>query len=158
MPNTRHEFLELLERALRIVRVPYPEAELYEAEGTSDSGNPTENWHDIGTWKFIFRVNSIEGEMTASVKTVKPWGDLTQPELGEAYADYVIPRPLAMDITRADELLKETYTGPYKSVTLRHPVSKGDCEPHYIFSTPSPEKEGWYFVGVYDDKVDHVRH
>lgn len=153
MSNTESEFLGLLDRAVQVARDQYPDAELYEADGSSEE--LTTDWHDIGTWRFVFRVE--EGHVF--VKTVKPWDDLDEPELiRKPWAgDVIIPMPLPMDIAEADQLLKDKghYVGPYKTVTLRWPLSPGRNEPYYIFEAG---RRGWYFVGVYDQTVEHVSH
>ncbi|MQS18106.1 hypothetical protein F7Q99_39455 [Streptomyces kaniharaensis] len=139
---------------MSLAREQFPEAELYEADGVNE-GEPTPDVHDIGMWRFVFRVD----EGTVFVKTVKPWGDLENPELIRQpwLEDVVIPQPLPMDVTQADKLLKEKghYSGPYKTVTLRWPLYPGRNEPYYIFGTPD-QRLGWYFVGIYSQTVEHV--
>ncbi|MEU6718695.1 hypothetical protein ABZ897_45135 [Nonomuraea sp. NPDC046802] len=151
MSNAEPEFLDLLDKAVRAAREQYPDAELYEANGTSEE--PTSDWKDVGTWRFVFRAE----EGTVFVKTVKPWDDLDEPELNREpwVGDVIIPLPLPMDIAEADQLLKDKghYVGPYKAVTLRWPLGPGRHEPYYIFETG---RRGWYFVGVYDQTVERV--
>ncbi|EST34914.1 hypothetical protein [Streptomyces roseochromogenus] len=150
--TAKPEFLDLLERAVSAAREQFPDAEFYEADG-SNPDQPTPNVHDIGMWRFVFRVE----EGTVFVKTAKPWGDLDQPELVPHpwLEDRVIPQPVPMDITAADKLLKEQghYAGPYTNVTLRWPLFPGVTEPSYFFKTVGL---GFISVGVYSHQVRHV--
>jgi hypothetical protein len=64
----------------------------------------------------------------------------------------VIPWLIEMDITQADNLLKQAgYSEPYSSVTLRRPLYPGMIQPFYSFQM---ESEGFVFVGVYDGSVN----
>jgi hypothetical protein len=138
-------FLGLADIAVRLVKEEYPDAELYEGDGESPSG-PTTNVHDVNKWGFVFRVEG--GSVT--IKT-KSWGEFYPPEHhGIFVGDRIIPWPIKMDITEADEILKNYgYTGEYTAATLRWPLYPGLEQPFYIFSTP----EGHFFVGVYEKNV-----
>jgi hypothetical protein len=82
----------------------------------------------------------------------KNWGEFNPVEFVNKpwVGDQVIPWPIEMDITQADEILKESYSGEYVTVTLRWPLYPGMEEPFYIFGVS--ETEHW-FVGVYTGKV-----
>jgi hypothetical protein len=142
-------FLGMANIAVRLVREKYQDAELYEGDGISPGG-PTTKVQDVNSWRFVFRAG---GGGTAIIKSTV-WGEFGPIQyIAEPWLeDRVIPWPIEMDITQADNLLKQAgYTGPYSSVTLRWPLYPGMNQPFYIFQM---ENEGFVFVGVYDGSVN----
>lgn len=141
-------FLGMANIAVRLVTQKYPGSQLYEGDGISPSG-PTTNIKDVNSWRFVFQVPD---NGTAIIKS-SVWGEfypiqyIPQPWL----EDVVIPWPIKMDITQADQLLKQAgYSQAYGAVTLRWPLYPGIEQPYYIFSLTT----GVYvFVGVYDGSV-----
>jgi hypothetical protein len=141
-------FLGMANIAVRLVRDRYQDAQLYEGDGISPGG-PTTKVQDVNSWRFVFRAG--DGG-TAIIKSTV-WGEfgpiqyIPEPWL----EDRVIPWPIDMEITQADDLLKQAgYTQPYSSVTLRWPLYPGMNQPFYIFQV---EGVGFVFVGIYDRSV-----
>ena len=88
-----------------------------------------------------------------AIITGTSWGEfgpidfIAQPWL----EDVVIPWPVQMELTEADQLLKQAgYAGPYGAITLRHPLYPGSTEPCYIFSMGMG---AYVFAGVNEKKV-----
>jgi len=141
-------FLGLTNIAVREVTAKYPDAQLYEGDGTPPNG-PTSNVADVNEWRFVFRAG--DGG-TAIIKNVS-WGEFGPIEYIDQpwVEDVVIPWPIEMDITKADELLKQAgFTGTYGAVTLRWPLGPQKGEPYYIFGLTTGQ---YVFVGVYSGTV-----
>lgn len=141
-------FLGMANIAVRLVRDRYQDAQLYEGDGISPGG-PTTKVQDVNSWRFVFRA----GDGGTAIIRSTVWGEfgpiqyIPEPWL----EDRVIPWPIDMEITKADDLLKQAgYTQPYSSVTLRWPLYPGMNQPFYIFQV---EGVGFVFVGIYDGSV-----
>jgi hypothetical protein len=134
--------------AVRLVRDQYPDAELYEGDGTPPNG-PTTNVQDVTSWRFVFR---LPNNRTALIHSTD-WGEFGPVEVVDQpwLEDRVIPWPIEMDITEAAQLLQHGgHTGPFGAVTLRWPLYPGSNQPYYIFGMT----DGTYvFVGIYDKSV-----
>lgn len=139
-------FLGRVNVAMRLIREKYPDAELYEVEATGQK--PSVNPNDIAQLKVVCRA----GRGTAIISstgwsTFGPVMYVDQPWL----EDRTIAWPIDMELTEADRLLKAAgFTGPYDTVTLRHPLAPGFNEPYYIFGMTTGQ---YVFVGVNDKHV-----
>lgn len=117
--------------AVRIVTEQYPEAKLYEADGTA-SGGPTTDPAKIDQLRVVFQnVNNSTviiketgyGEFGQPVLIPEPWLE-----------DVVIKWPVDMDLPKANELKEKAgYTNPYGAVTLRNPLGPKIGNPYFIF-------------------------
>ena len=144
-------FLGLVNIAVRLVTEQYPEAKLYECDGTSPSG-PTTKPQDVNSWRFVFRAG---GDRIGTVFTsTTAWGEFGPPEYVDKPwgGDVVIPWPFEMDIVEADKLLKNAgYTDPYIGCTVRWPLSFPlPKQPFYIFNFGGHR---YVSVGIYDGHV-----
>ena len=111
--------------AVRIVTQQYPQAALYEADGTA-SGGPTTDPAKIDRMRVVFR---NADNTTVIIKEVA-YGEFGPPQL--------IPEPwledVKMDLPQANELkVKAGYTEPYGAVTLRNPLGPTPSNPYFIF-------------------------
>lgn len=119
--------------AVRLVTEAYPQARLYEADGTA-SGGPTTDPAQIDQLRVVFQnVNNSTviikstgyGEFGPSQLIPEPWLE-----------DVVIAWPVAMDLDQANQLkMAAGYTDPYGAVTLRNPLGPKLGNPYFIFST-----------------------
>ncbi len=141
-------FLGMANIAVRLVTDEYPEAQLYEGDGTSPKG-PTTNVQDVNSWRFVF---SLPNNRTAFIHSTD-WGEFGPIEVVPFpwLEDVVIPWPIDLELTDAAQLLQQAgYTGAYGTVTLRWPLYPGNNQPFYIFGMT----DGTYvFVGIYDKSV-----
>ncbi len=142
-------FVGCVNIAVRIVTEKYPEAKLYEADGSSSSG-PTTDPLKIDTLRVVFR---NENNSTVIIKSTE-WGEFGEPELiPEPWLeDIVIDWPVEMDLADANKLKEEAgYSEPYATVTLRNPLGPKKSNPYYIFGgNPS---EPYIFVDTVTKEV-----
>ena len=117
--------------AVRIVTEQYPEAKLYEADGTASDG-PTTDPLKIDQLRVVFQnVNNS----TVIIKEIA-YGEFGKPELipHPWLEDIVIEWPVDMDLDRANSLKEAAgYTAPYGAVTLRNPLGPTVSNPYFIF-------------------------
>lgn len=135
--------------AVRIVTEKYPEAKLYEAEGTA-SGGPTTDPAKIDQLRVVFRnVNN-----TTVIIEETGYGEFGEPKLIESpwVEDVVIQWPIKMDLDEANKLKEEAgYKEPYGAVTLRNPLGPKRTNPFFIFGG-DPTKP-YIFVDVVTGEV-----
>jgi hypothetical protein len=134
-------FQDRVNKAIRIVKEKYPEAELYEIDGIASEGlidNPTK----IDQLRIIFR-NSKNS--TILIKSTG-WDTFGEP----AFVPYpwcdetTLNWPLKMDIEEAYSLkVKAGYKSPYKIIALRNP--------YFIFGIN--HSEPYIFVDTITEKV-----
>lgn len=117
--------------AVRIVTEQYPQAKLYEAQGTA-SGGPTNDPNKIDQLKVVFR----NANNTTVIIQSTQWGEFGEPKLIPFpwVEDVVIQWPVDMDLPKANDLKNEAgYTEPYGAVTLRNPLGPTVSNPYFIF-------------------------
>lgn len=134
--------------AVRIVTERYPEADLYEANGTASSG-PTTDPAKIDQLRVVF------GNQDGSTVFIKEtaYGEFGEPQrIPELWVgDVVIKWPIEMDLPEAIRLKEEAgFKGPFGSVTLRNPLVPPIGNPYFIFSTDS---SGFVFVDTVTGEV-----
>ncbi|KAF9524436.1 hypothetical protein CPB83DRAFT_909970 [Crepidotus variabilis] len=129
---------------IHLVEKLNPQAVLYEVDGSTSDGKPTNDTANINKLRFgnntiILNSGPLWGEWAAPIYVDQPTMD-----------DIVIPWPIDMDIKEAQKLKDEAgYKTDFTTVTLRWPLYPGNSEPYYIFGL-----KGYYvFVGVYSGKV-----
>jgi hypothetical protein len=134
--------------AVRIVTGQYPDAKLYEADGTA-SGGPTTEPTGIDQLRVVFQ---NPNNTTVIIKSTV-WGEFGEPTLIDQpwLEDIVIDWPVAMDLPKAVELKDAAgYTQPFGTVTLRNPLGPTKSNPYFIFGGGS----GTYvFVDTVTGKV-----
>lgn len=135
--------------AIRIVQEQYPEAKLYEADGTA-SGGPTTDPVKIDQLRVVFQnVNNS----TVIIKETG-YGEFGKPKLIDEpwLEDVVIDWPVKMDLPKANQLKEDAgYTEPYGAVTLRNPLGPTPSNPYFIFGgNPS---QPYIFVDTVTGKV-----
>lgn len=117
--------------AVRIVTEKYPEAKLYEVDGTATEG-PTTDPAKIDHLKVVFQnVNNS----TVIIKEID-YGEFGVPQLilEPWVEDVVIQWPVKMDLAEANELKEKAgYRDPYGAVTLRNPLGPIIGNPYFIF-------------------------
>ena len=135
--------------AVRIVTEKYPNAKLYEADGTA-SGGPTTDPQKINQLRVVFQnVNNSTVTITST-----EWGTFGEPVLirGPWTEDVVIQWPVKMDLDEANALkVKAGYTQAYGTVTLRNPLGPVKNNPYFIFGG-NPSKP-YVFVDTVTGKV-----
>jgi hypothetical protein len=135
--------------AVRIVKEQYPEAELYEADGTA-SGGPTTDPAKIDQLRVVFRnVNN-----STVIITETGYGEFGPPQLIPHFwaGDVVIKWPVNMDLPQANQLKEQAgYTDPYSNVTLRNPLGPTVSNPYFIFGVS--HSEPYIFVDTVTGKV-----
>lgn len=117
--------------AVRLVTDQYPQAVLYEADGTA-SGGPTTNPAQIDRLRVVFR---NAGNTTVIIKEIG-YGEFGQPQLiAEPWLeDVVIAWPVKMDLDQANKLKEAAgFTSAYGAVTLRNPLGPKPGNPYFIF-------------------------
>lgn len=122
--------------AVRIVTEQYPQARLYEADGTASQG-PTTDPAQIDQVRVVFQnvdnstviiKSTGYGEFGPARLIPEPWLE-----------DVVIAWPVAMDLPQACKLKAEAgYTDPFATVTLRNPLGPKLSNPYFIFNTSQP--------------------
>jgi hypothetical protein len=135
--------------AVRMVAEVYPEAKLYEADGTASRG-PTTDPAQIDQLRVVFQnVNNTTviikstgyGEFGPPILFPEPW-------LG----DIVIPWPVRMDLPQANELKENAgFKGAYNTVTLRNPLGPKPSNPYFIFGNGTGQ--GFIFVDTVTGEV-----
>jgi hypothetical protein len=135
--------------AVRIVSEQYPEAKLYEADGTASGGLTTEP-AKINQLRVVFQnVNNT----TVIIKETG-YGEFGAPQLiSEPWLeDVVIQWPIDMDLPQANQLKEAAgYSNAYGAVTLRNPLGPKLGNPYFIFGgNPS---EPYIFVDTVTGKV-----
>lgn len=133
-------FNERVSRAVEIVDGKYPEAKLYEADGTADS--PTSKPSGIDHLRVVFD----GGENNTVIITEKAVGVFGKPELipHPWCEDVVIEWPIDMDLSKANELKEAAgYTDPYGAVTLRNPLGPTLENPSFIFGGDPTQPYIW---------------
>jgi hypothetical protein len=136
--------------AVRIVIEQYPEAKLYEADGTASSG-PTTDPAKIDQLRVVFQ--NVDNT-TVIIKEVS-YGEFGEPKLiPEPWLeDIVIQWPIGLDLPEANKLKEEAgYKDPYGAVTLRNPLGPTPSNPYFIFG--GNPAEPYIFV----DTVTHEVH
>lgn len=122
--------------AVRMVTEAYPQAKLYEADGTA-SGGPTTDPAQIDRLRVVFQnVNNS----TVIIKSIG-YGEFGAPQLiPEPWLeDIVIAWPVPMDLEQANQLkVVAGYTDPYGAVTLRNPLGPKPGNPYFIFNSSQP--------------------
>jgi hypothetical protein len=139
--------------AVRIVTEQYPQAKLYEAQGTA-TGGPTTDPAKIDRMRVVFR---NENNTTVIIQEIK-YGEFGKPELIKQpwLGDVVIQWPIKMDLPEANTLKEKAgYKQPYTRVTLRNPLGPRRTNPFFIFNTPTPGD--FIFVDVVTGEVHEVR-
>ena len=142
-------FVGCVNIAVRIVTEKYPDAKLYEADGTSSSGLTTDPLK-IDELRVVFQNTN---NSTVIIKSTR-WGEFGEPELipHPWLEDIVIKWPVKMDLTEANELKEAAgYKSPYGAVTLRNPLGPKISNPYYIFG--SNPNEPYIFVDTITKKV-----
>lgn len=143
------DFISLLNQAVSLVTQRYPEAKLYEANGTAGGTSGGAAAESIQQWRFVFQnanntsvmLNYAEGFFQAPQLLEQPWLE-----------DRVIDLPLKRSLEDAVTLLKQNgYTDSFTNVTLRYPLYPGVAEPSYIFTIPA--RNSFVFVGVNTGQV-----
>ncbi|MDH3974275.1 MAG: hypothetical protein OEV42_08350 [Deltaproteobacteria bacterium] len=117
--------------AVRIVTEKYPEAKLYEADGTA-SGGPTTDPAQIDRLRVVFRNTNN----TTVIITETGYGEFGEPQLIPSpwCEDVIINWPVNMDLPQANELKEKAgYKNPYGAVTLRNPLGPTIGNPYFIF-------------------------
>lgn len=117
--------------AIRIVTGKYPEAKLYEADGTSSTGSTTDP-DKIDTLRVVFQNTNNSTVIIQS----KEWGEFREPELIDQpwLEDVVIEWPVKMDLPEANELKEKAgFKAPFTTVTLRNPLGPTIGNPYFIF-------------------------
>lgn len=117
--------------AVRIVTEKYPEAKLYEADGTASAG-PTTDPAAINQLRVVFR--NVDNSTVIIKET--GYGEFGEPVLiPEPWLeDVVIEWPVNMDLPEANELKEKAgYSEPYGAVTLRNPLGPKLSNPYFIF-------------------------
>lgn len=142
-------FNGMVNLAVTTVTQLYPDAILYEAEGTVSTGTTTDP-NKVDRLKVVFAVGQ---EGTVEI-TSTSWGEFASPvyydsPIGDCYA---IIWPVPMDLPKANALKEQAgYTDPFENVTLRWPMDPQDVHPLFIFGTnPSVP---YIFVDVVTGKV-----
>jgi hypothetical protein len=119
--------------AVRIVTEKYPNAKLYEADGTSSTGLTTDPLK-IDQLRVVFQNSN---NTTVIIKSTG-WGTFGEPILiPEPWLeDVVIKWPVEMDLDEANQLKEAAgYKQPYGAVTLRNPLGPKIGNPYYIFGS-----------------------
>lgn len=135
--------------AVRIVTEQYPEAKLYEADGTA-SGGPTTDPAMIDQLRVVFQ---NVGNTTVIIKEVG-YGEFGEPQLIKEpwLEDVVIQWPIKMDLPEANKLKEDAgYKNPYGAVTLRNPLGPTLGNPYFIFG--GNPAEPYIFVDTVTGKV-----
>ncbi len=117
--------------AVRIVTEQYPEAKLYEADGTA-SGGPTTEPAKIDKLRVVFR----NANNTTVIVKETGYGEFGKPELipHPWLEDVVIQWPVDMDLDKANSLKEAAgFKNPYGAVTLRNPLGPKLGNPYFIF-------------------------
>jgi hypothetical protein len=117
--------------AVKLVTQQYPQAMLYEADGTA-SGGPTTDPAKIDCLRVVFRNSN---NTTVIIKETG-YGEFGPPQLiPEPWLeDVVIQWPVEMDLPQANQLKEKAgYTAPYSTVTLRNPLGPKPGNPYFIF-------------------------
>lgn len=135
--------------AVRIVQEQYPEAKLYEADGTA-SGGPTTDPAKIDHLRVVFQ----NSDNTTVIIEETGYGEFGKPKLIDQpwVEDVVIDWPVEMDLPEANKLKEKAgYTEPYGAVTLRNPLGPTISNPYFIFGgNPS---QPYIFVDTVTGKV-----
>jgi len=135
--------------AVRIVTEQYPEAKLYEADGTA-SGGLTTDPAKIDQLRVVFQ----NANNTTVIITETGYGEFGEPELIPHFwvGDLVIEWPVEMDLPQANELKEQAgYTEPYANVTLRNPLGPTKTNPYFIFGVN--QMQPYIFVDTVTGKV-----
>jgi|GEM_PF-1224816 len=135
--------------AVRIVTGEYPQAFLYEVEGSATGGLTTDP-AQINRMRVIF---GNTGNTTVIIEETN-YGEFGKPVLiGQPWLeDVVIKWPIDLDLPEANELKEKAgYKWPYSLVTLRTPLGPAIGNPLFIFGgNPS---EPFVFVDTVTKKV-----
>jgi hypothetical protein len=150
-------FLDLLKQAADWVENAYPGSKFYEADGRPSSG-VTAGEAGVDTWRFVFLGPVIQGRTTSVFLEYlgTSFGQpvlKTEPFLGDHVS--TLPHwPIWMSLAKAIELRRKAgFASPFKTVTLRWPLSPENKEPFYIFG----ESDGSFvFVGTESGTVTRV--
>ena len=124
--------------AVRIVTEKYPEAKLYEADGTATKG-PTTDPANIDQLRVVFQ--NVKNS-TVIIKS-SGYDEFGLPELiDEPWCeDIAIQWPINMDLVEANELKEKAgYKEPYETVTLRNPLGPTISNPYFIFGGNSVDQ------------------
>lgn len=135
--------------AVRIVTEKYPNAKLYEVDGTA-SGGPTTDPNKIDQMRVVFQ---NPDNTTVIIKTIT-WGEFGAPQLiNEPWlGDVVINWPIKMDLPEANTLKDNAgFREPFANVTLRNPLGPVRTNPFFIFGVT--HNEPYVFVDVVTGKV-----
>jgi hypothetical protein len=126
-------FNERVGLAIGIVQDKYPDAKLYEAQGTA-TGGWTKDPDAVDHMLVVFQnagntsveiEETAEGVFGAPVLISEPWLE-----------DVVIDWPVKMDLPEANQLKERAgYNIPFQEVTLRNPLGPTSSNPYFIFST-----------------------
>ena len=135
--------------AVRNVTQQFPEARLYEANGTSSTG-PVTDPNKIDQLRVVFRnVNNS----TVIIQSTE-WGQFGEPSLIKHpwLEDVVINWPVPMDLPKANELKNAAgFTAPFANVTLRNPLGPVAGNPYFIFGNSMAQP--YIFVDTVTGKV-----
>lgn len=117
--------------AVRLVTEKYPQAKLYEADGTASGGSTTDP-QGIDQMRVVFQ---NPGNTTVMISSTG-WGEFGDPVLVPQpwLEDVVIAWPVGLDLPRANSLKEQAgYTGAFSTVTLRNPLGPQPGNPQFIF-------------------------
>ncbi|MGR9071832.1 MAG: hypothetical protein ACU833_02075 [Gammaproteobacteria bacterium] len=135
--------------AVRIVGEKYPEAKLYEADGTATEG-PTTDPNKIDKLRVVFQNSN---NSTVIIKEIA-YGEFGEPQLiPEPWLeDVVIKWPVKIDLPEANKLKEKAgYMNPFGAVTLRNPLGPTINNPYFIFG--GNPAEPYIFVDTVTGKV-----
>lgn len=135
--------------AVRIVKEKFPEAQLYEADGTVSGGSTTDPTK-VDQIRVVFR---NPGNTTVIIKSTG-WGTFGDPVLIHEpwLEDVIIDWPVQMDLDEANSLKEAAgYKSPYGAVVLRNPLGPQLGNPYFIFGN-DPTKP-YIFVDTVTKKV-----
>lgn len=141
-------FLTCVNHGIQLVRLNYPNSNLYQIDGVASQG-PTTNPLDLDDWQLLCRtaaggIASIhftwEQEFRAIAHLPQGWIE-----------NRIIPWPISMGLMDAIALIRLAgYTHPFQAIALRWPLFPGVQEPFYIFGLAN---QTFVFVGVYTRAV-----
>lgn len=141
--------------AVKIVTEKYPQARLYEIQGTCTKGT-TSNSNEID--KLIGIFCNFEEEYFTSHITIasKDFSLFNDPVVvdGPWLQDVVIDWPIKMDLPEAVQLKEAAgFKEPFKFVTLRTPLFYIQYNPFFIFSHQGKDRIRNVFVDTVTKKV-----
>lgn len=138
-PDPTLSFNERVDIAVNTVTEAYPDALLYEADGTADK--VTTKPSGIDHLRVVF-----DDDNKTVIITEKAIGVFGTPVVIDApwCEDIAIQWPIKMDLPRANELKEAAgHTAPYGAVTLRNPLGPTLSNPSFIFGGDPTQPYIW---------------